>query len=51
MMKLRLAQPKHLIDLRKVPGLTTIKDEGGMIPTNRSPASLYWERFSCSTPR
>ena len=24
MMKLRLAQPKHLIDLRKVPGLTGI---------------------------
>src|SRR5215510_9196742 len=27
MMKLRLAQPKHLIDLRKVPGLTGIKEE------------------------
>ena len=31
MMKLRLAQPKHLIDLRKVPGLSGIKDEGGTI--------------------
>lgn len=31
MMKLRLAQPKHIIDLRKVPGLSGIKDEGGAI--------------------
>jgi carbon-monoxide dehydrogenase medium subunit len=31
MMKLRLAQPKHLIDLRKVPGLSGIKEEGGML--------------------
>jgi carbon-monoxide dehydrogenase medium subunit len=31
MMKLRLAQPKHLIDLRKVPGLSGIKEEGGAI--------------------
>jgi carbon-monoxide dehydrogenase medium subunit len=31
MMKLRLAQPKHLIDLRKVPGLSGIKEEGGSI--------------------
>ena len=31
MMKLRLAQPKHLIDLRKVPGLSGIKEDGGMI--------------------
>jgi carbon-monoxide dehydrogenase medium subunit len=31
MMKLRLAQPKHLIDLRKVPGLTSIKEDGAMI--------------------
>lgn len=30
-MKLRLATPKHLIDLRKVPGLTGIKEEGGML--------------------
>jgi aerobic carbon-monoxide dehydrogenase medium subunit len=29
MMKLRLAQPKHIIDLRKVPGLAGIKEEGG----------------------
>src|SRR5438552_3594548 len=31
MMKLRLAQPKHVIDLRKVPGLTGIKEDGGTI--------------------
>jgi carbon-monoxide dehydrogenase medium subunit len=30
-MKLRLAQPKHVVDLRKVPGLTGIKEEGGML--------------------
>src|SRR5216117_2623494 len=31
MMKLRLAQPKLVIDLRKVPGLTGIKEDGGTI--------------------
>jgi carbon-monoxide dehydrogenase medium subunit len=31
MMKLRLAQPKHLIDLRKVPGLAGIREEGGTL--------------------
>src|SRR5512134_617331 len=31
MMKLRLAQPKHLIDLRKVSGLAGIKDDKGTI--------------------
>jgi aerobic carbon-monoxide dehydrogenase medium subunit len=31
MMKLRLAQPKHLIDLRKVPGLAGIKEDGGAV--------------------
>jgi carbon-monoxide dehydrogenase medium subunit len=30
-MKLRLAQPKHVVDLRKVPGLTGIKEDGGML--------------------
>ncbi|MET0849913.1 MAG: xanthine dehydrogenase family protein subunit M [Candidatus Rokuibacteriota bacterium] len=30
-MKLRLARPAHLVDLRKVPGLTGIKEEGGSI--------------------
>src|SRR2546428_7090226 len=31
MMKLRLAQPKHLIDLRNVPGLKGVKEEGNTI--------------------
>jgi carbon-monoxide dehydrogenase medium subunit len=31
MMKLRLAQPKHLIDLRKVSGLSGIKEDGGTL--------------------
>jgi carbon-monoxide dehydrogenase medium subunit len=31
MMKLRLAQPKHVIDLRKVPGLAGIKEEGSVV--------------------
>ncbi len=31
MMKLRLAQPKHIIDLRKVTGLTGIKEEETLI--------------------
>ena len=30
-MKFRLSQPKHLVDLRKVPGLIGIKEEGGML--------------------
>ena len=30
-MKFRLAQPKHLVDLRKVPGLVGIKEESGML--------------------
>ena len=29
MMKLRLAQPKHLIDIGRVGGLAGIKEEGG----------------------
>jgi carbon-monoxide dehydrogenase medium subunit len=31
MMKLRLAQPKHLVDLRKVPGLSGIREDQGML--------------------
>jgi carbon-monoxide dehydrogenase medium subunit len=31
MMKLRLAQPKHLIDLRRVPGLSGIREDGGAL--------------------
>src|SRR6476620_3080396 len=30
-MKLRLAQPKHLVDLRKISGLAGIKEEGGAL--------------------
>jgi carbon-monoxide dehydrogenase medium subunit len=30
-MKLRLARPGHLVDLRKVPGLAGIKEEGGTL--------------------
>lgn len=30
-MKLRLAQPKHLVDLRKLPGLSGIKEDGGTL--------------------
>jgi carbon-monoxide dehydrogenase medium subunit len=30
-MKLRLAQPKHLIDLRNLPGLSGIREENGML--------------------
>ena len=31
MMKLRLAQPKHLVDLRKVPGLSGIREDQGAL--------------------
>ena len=41
MMKLRLAQPKHLIDLRKVPGLTGIKEDKGMISIGAM--TTHWE--------
>ena len=30
-MRFRLARPAHLVDLRKVPGLSGIKEEGGML--------------------
>jgi carbon-monoxide dehydrogenase medium subunit len=30
-MKFRLSQPKHLVDLKKVPGLSGIKEEGGVL--------------------
>jgi carbon-monoxide dehydrogenase medium subunit len=41
MMKLRLAQPKHLIDLRKVPGLNTIKEDGNTIAIGAM--TTHWE--------
>lgn len=46
MMKLRLAQPKHLIDLRKVPGLGGIKDEGGTIVIGAM--TTHWQVESSS---
>jgi carbon-monoxide dehydrogenase medium subunit len=41
MMKLRLAQPKHLIDLRKVKGLNGIKDGKGVIEVGAM--TTHWE--------
>jgi carbon-monoxide dehydrogenase medium subunit len=41
MMKLRLAQPKHLIDLRKVPGLSGIKEDGGVLAVGAM--TTHWE--------
>src|SRR5712692_3073721 len=46
MMKLRLAQPKHLIDLRKVPGLSGIKEEGGAIVIGAM--TTHWQMESSS---
>ena len=31
MMKLRLAQPKHVVDIRRIGGLSGVRDEGGTI--------------------
>lgn len=44
MMKLRLAQPKHLIDLQKVPGLSGIKEEGGTLVIGAM--TTHWEMES-----
>src|SRR5207247_9075251 len=41
MMKLRLAQPTHIIDLRKVPGLTGIKEDKGAIAIGAM--TTHWE--------
>jgi carbon-monoxide dehydrogenase medium subunit len=41
MMKLRLAQPKNLIDLRKVPGLSGIKEDKGTIAIGAM--TTHWE--------
>jgi carbon-monoxide dehydrogenase medium subunit len=46
MMKLRLAQPKHLIDLRKVPGLTGIREDGGTIAIGAM--ATHWQVESSS---
>jgi carbon-monoxide dehydrogenase medium subunit len=44
MMKLRLAQPKHLIDLRKVPGLSGVKEDGGVIAVGA--LTTHWQMES-----
>jgi aerobic carbon-monoxide dehydrogenase medium subunit len=41
MMKLRLAQPKHLIDLGKVKGLTGVKEEKGVVVVGAM--TTHWE--------
>jgi aerobic carbon-monoxide dehydrogenase medium subunit len=41
MMKLRLAQPKNIIDLRKVSGLTGIKEESGVLTVGAM--TTHWE--------
>src|SRR3989441_6515735 len=46
MMKLRLAQPKHVIDLRKVTGLAGIKEEGGAIVIGAM--TTHWQMESSS---
>jgi carbon-monoxide dehydrogenase medium subunit len=45
-MKLRLAQPKHLVDLRKVPGLSGIKEDGGTIVMGA--LTTHWQMESSS---
>ncbi|PYM41520.1 MAG: carbon monoxide dehydrogenase [Candidatus Rokuibacteriota bacterium] len=46
MMKLRLAQPKHLIDLGKVPGLSGIKADGKALAIGAM--TTHWEIESSS---
>jgi carbon-monoxide dehydrogenase medium subunit len=46
MMKLRLARPKHLIDLRKVPGLGGIREAGGTISIGA--LTTHWQMESSS---
>jgi len=46
MMKLRLAQPKNLIDLRKIPGLKGIKEDGSVIAIGAM--TTHWEVESSS---
>ena len=49
MMKLRLAQPKHVIDLRKVPGLNGIKDDKGTIAIGAM--ATHWQVESAALLR
>jgi carbon-monoxide dehydrogenase medium subunit len=46
MMKLRLAQPKHLVDLRKVPGLSGIKEDGSTLVLGA--LTTHWQMESSS---
>jgi aerobic carbon-monoxide dehydrogenase medium subunit len=47
MMKLRLAQPKHLIDIQKVPGLSGIKADGKALVIGAM--TTHWEIESSSS--
>jgi carbon-monoxide dehydrogenase medium subunit len=47
MMKLRLARPKHLVDLQKVPGLSGIKVDGKALALGAM--TTHWEIESSST--
>jgi carbon-monoxide dehydrogenase medium subunit len=49
MMKLRLAKPKHVIDLRKVPGLSGIKEDGGALAIGAM--TTHWQVESSSLVR
>src|SRR5262249_58792602 len=31
LMKLRLAEPRHLVDIRRIPGLSGVREEGGAL--------------------
>jgi len=46
MMKLRLAQPKHLVDLRKVPGLAGVKEDKGALAIGAM--TTHWQVESSS---
>jgi len=43
LMKLRLAQPGHVVDLRKVPGLSGISESGGSVVVMTTHASIATE--------
>jgi carbon-monoxide dehydrogenase medium subunit len=47
MMKLRLAQPKHVVDLRRVPGLAGVKADGKALVIGAM--TTHWEIESSST--
>src|SRR5262249_25457559 len=51
MMKLRLAQPKHLIDLRKVSGLTGINQDGNVVAIAAVPRPWESERPRLVRPK